>query len=159
MSKKIHSEGKKYFAIWSFLSRFGLWLLAAYTVALWWTFRDFQLFYQLITSVLIAFFGVLIIRWIVKRPRPEVIKTSYKAMLKWSFPSLHASVGYAFATSLVFLLINNSQNPLTWLVASIILLFISIIVATRLFVGVHYLSDLLAGGVIGVLIAVTVEYL
>ncbi|PIZ54034.1 hypothetical protein COY25_02630 [Candidatus Uhrbacteria bacterium CG_4_10_14_0_2_um_filter_41_7] len=160
MSKRIHSFGKKHFAFWSFLSRFGFWFLTAYAIILLYQLRNLELFYDLIISVIVSFFGVLILRWIIKRPRPEVIKTSYKAMLKWSFPSLHASVGFAFATSLALLLIKLSHgNSLTWLVASIILVFTSIIVVTRLFVGVHYLSDLLAGGVIGILIAVIAEYL
>ncbi|MBC6991250.1 MULTISPECIES: phosphatase PAP2 family protein [Hymenobacter] len=59
-----------------------------------------------------------------------------------SFPSDHATLFWALATGFFFI-----SRRLGWAVAAYVLLFISF---PRLYLGVHFPSDLLVGGLIGV---------
>ena len=113
----------------------------------------------------VAFSSGLIARFIVKsfilifyqRPRPYVALQSVHKLISmspgenWqSFPSGHAIFFFALATAIYF---NNKK--LGWS-----LIIISVVIGiTRVFVGVHYPSDIIAGASLGVLTAFLIQKL
>lgn len=108
-------------------------------------------------GLLISIFGALaasdIIKLIVERPRPlppiELIRES-----GYSFPSMHAAVSmatYGFFMYLIWKLVHppHHRKPAIIGIGALIVL----IGFSRIYLGVHYLSDVLAGYAVGALFA------
>lgn len=94
-----------------------------------------------------------LLKIIIDRPRPvDAVILEDSA----SFPSGHATVAMAFYGFLTYLLLDNIENihPKRKYRAPIILagaILIFLIGFSRLYLGVHYLSDVLAGCLVGLL--------
>lgn len=103
--------------------------------------------------LLVATFGGLVLNLVLKlffdRPRPEVIMWGTHAVSS-SFPSGHAmsaTIVYSTVAYLAARLHEHAwQRLVTLTVAGIVIILISV---SRLYLGVHYPSDVLAGGIIG----------
>jgi len=85
-----------------------------------------------------------ILKLIFERTRPDlwerlVTETSY------SFPSGHAMISSALALSVIFIFWKTRYR---WLVLIIGVLFVAIIGFSRLYLGVHYPTDILAGWIV-----------
>jgi undecaprenyl-diphosphatase len=81
-----------------------------------------------------------------QRPRPE----TEMFVFSYSFPSGHvfsATVIYGFCIYLTFIFINN--GTVKWIVSALLALLILLIGFSRIYLGVHWLSDTLAGYVTG----------
>jgi undecaprenyl-diphosphatase len=83
------------------------------------------------------------------RPRPQVVEWGTNAM-SWSFPSGHAMSAAVVYGTVAYLAARLQERPIqrviTMLVAFIIIVLIGL---SRLYLGVHYPSDVLAGVIIG----------
>ena len=111
-------------------------------------------------SYLVNFFiGLLVVnllvigvKEIVKRPRPTTILTDY------SFPSAHTANAFFIAHYLVaglFIFEKQKKNPNFSNYFLLVGLYVCAVLVglSRLYYNVHYLSDVLAGGIIGYLAA------
>jgi membrane-associated phospholipid phosphatase len=81
-----------------------------------------------------------------QRPRPE----TERFVFSYSFPSGHvfsATVIYGFCIYLTFRFINNAIAK--WIVSAALILLILLIGFSRIYLGVHWFSDTLAGHVTG----------
>lgn len=101
-------------------------------------------------SINVAIVSLLnqIIKNIVQRPRPSVIhlveETSY------SFPSAHSMVSMALFGMIAYMI--RKENPLL----AIIMLCVPIMIGiTRIYLGVHYASDVLSGFLFAIVYLVT----
>ncbi len=111
---------------------------------------------QFLLSMLPAFMawgiGHLILRPLLKRPRPFVTIPEHEAIVwvpkNYSMPSTHAATSMAFFGSLFLL-----SNPFS----SIIGVWACLVVGSRLYLGVHYPSDLIAGTALGLLTTVGIN--
>ncbi len=100
-----------------------------------------------LTSLLnlsIIFIMNSIIKIIVQRPRPSgynlIVESNY------SFPSGHSMVSTAFYGFFIYLVYKNVKNKkMKTLLISLLFLLIILICISRIYLGVHYLSDTLAG--------------
>ena len=81
---------------------------------------------------------------LLQRPRPELFDSGYTASL-YSFPSAHATVAVGFYGTLALLLAWRLKGFWRWAVAASGLLLILLIGFSRLYLGVHYPTDVLAG--------------
>ena len=103
--------------------------------------------------LLIATFGAIVLNNLLKvgfdRPRPRVFEWGSQA-LSSSFPSGHAMSAAAVYGTVAYLAARlqkrHAHRVLTLLVAGLLILMIA---GTRLYLGVHYPSDVLAGIIIG----------
>ncbi len=84
------------------------------------------------------------------RPRPQLFEWRTPHAGLSSFPSGHAMTSFVVYWTLAYLLTRLETSVvlrrLTWLLAIVVILLIGV---TRLYLGVHYPSDVLAGFVIG----------
>ena len=96
-----------------------------------------------------------LIKNLVARPRPYTRLEDLTILIpkpgKYSFPSGHTAS--SFASGVVFF----RQLPKKWGVPALVLAFLMGL--SRLYVGVHYPTDVLAGMIVGALLAVGAEYM
>ena len=85
-----------------------------------------------------------LLKWIFHRRRPDVLQLI--RVSGYSFPSGHAMVSFAFYGMLAYLIwINVKAKKLKYLLSSFFLLLILAIGISRIYLGVHYPSDVIAG--------------
>ena len=89
----------------------------------------------LLTTVLKAVF---------RRARPEIIDSGYTAGF-YSFPSGHATVAVGFYGALTLILAYRLRGPARWAVVVVGTFIVLAIGFSRLYLGVHYPTDVLAG--------------
>jgi undecaprenyl-diphosphatase len=81
-----------------------------------------------------------------QRPRPEL---AYIHLETYSYPSGHAAVATATFTTLAFVLGRRSGRRRTIAIAAAAIALIALVGFSRLYLGVHYPSDVVAGVIIG----------
>jgi undecaprenyl-diphosphatase len=103
--------------------------------------------------VLVAWFGGAVItktlKELLQRDRPTLLEHLGHAN-GFSFPSGHSVSAAVIATTFLLLFLYQKQKNLAQIAACIIaLLFVCMIAFSRLYLGVHYPSDVLAGAFLG----------
>lgn len=123
-------------------------LILLITVALWWVSKRSAVFFLLASAG--AGLLNLAAKLLVERPRPyvaEVVEAVYAAG-GWSFPSGHAMGTMGFALSVYF--VSRRLRPrIQWLALAFGLTLTGSVGASRIYLGVHYPSDVLAGWALG----------
>ena len=90
-----------------------------------------------------------ILKRIIQRPRPTKFRIIEES--GYSFPSGHSMVSAAFYGFLIYLIYKNIKNKyLKWGLISLLTILIILIGTSRIYLGVHYTSDVLAGFLIAV---------
>ena len=90
-----------------------------------------------------------VLKNIIQRPRP----TEFRIIDEkgYSFPSGHSMVSMAFYGFIIYLIYKNIKNKyLKWISISLLSLLIFLIGISRIYLGVHYTSDVLAGFLISI---------
>ncbi|MEI7620095.1 MAG: phosphatase PAP2 family protein [Candidatus Falkowbacteria bacterium] len=99
---------------------------------------------SVISSETITFWG----KWYFNRPRPLV---SVFVETGFSFPSGHATIAVAFYVFLAFMFLRLNKGKYSIWVYSFAVFIALMIGFSRLYLGAHYLSDVLVGYVVGFL--------
>lgn len=90
-----------------------------------------------------------ILKRILQRPRPEEFRIINEN--GYSFPSGHSMISMAFYGFLIYLIYKNVKNKyLKWTLITVLGLLIVSIGISRIYLGVHYTSDVLAGFLIAI---------
>lgn len=95
--------------------------------------------------------GVGVLKPLIARPRPFVSHPAIQALITesgYSFPSGHAITAFANATAIAAMTKKSYSIPLFALAA--------LIGFSRIYLGVHYPGDILAGAVLGILSGIAV---
>lgn len=86
----------------------------------------------------------VVLKYIVQRPRPTEFRIINET--GYSFPSGHSMVSMAFYGFLIYLVYHYVQNKyLKWALCTSLTLLIPIIGISRIYLGVHYTSDVIGG--------------
>lgn len=103
----------------------------------------------LVFAVLGSGATILALKYLVHRPRPALFYQAYTEGLYLAFPSAHAGLSVAFYGFLAYMIL-QSYPTLSRRVLSLLLPVLAVLVGlSRLYLGVHYLSDVLTGFAIG----------
>ncbi len=139
-------------------SRFGVPLLVLVTVLQWWSRRDrLHVRHTCVAAGLSFLIGLglnQIILLFIHRVRPYDAGVTHLIISRssdWSFPSDHATATFAIAVAV--LLQRLPKRGLAYLAAALLVCF------SRIYVGTHYLTDVLGGAVTGTFAAVAVRTL
>ena len=85
-----------------------------------------------------------VLKGVFQRTRPELFDSGYQASF-YSFPSGHATVAVGLYGMLTVILAYRLRGTARWAVAACGLLVVLLIGFSRLYLGVHYPTDILAG--------------
>jgi undecaprenyl-diphosphatase len=89
-------------------------------------------------------FLTTVLKALFRRARPEIIDSGYTAGF-YSFPSGHATVAVGFYGALALILAYHLRGPMRWAVLLLGAAVVLLIGFSRLYLGVHYPTDVLAG--------------
>ena len=90
----------------------------------------------------------LVVKHIVKRPRPEFIALIEET--GYSFPSAHSMGSFVVFGFLIFIVWKYLKNkPIKITLTAVLSCLVVIIGYTRVYLGVHYITDVLAGFLAG----------
>ena len=90
-----------------------------------------------------------LLKRILQRPRP----TEYRIIEEtgYSFPSGHSMISMAFYGYLIYLIYKYVENKyVKWILISLLSVLICLIGVSRIYLGVHYTSDVLGGFLISI---------
>lgn len=90
-----------------------------------------------------------LLKRILQRPRP----TEYRIIQEtgYSFPSGHSMISMAFYGYLIYLIYKHVKNKyIKWISISLLSILICLIGISRIYLGVHYTSDVLGGFLISI---------
>lgn len=94
------------------------------------------------------------VKALIKRDRPSVERLIVQG--GYSFPSGHAMISVCLYGYLVYFVSKNVKNKIFKLILEIVLIFLIIsICISRIYVGVHYFSDIIAGVLLGLCILIS----
>lgn len=141
----------KAFIYISYLGEAYLFIVVA--VMIYWLFEK-KWAYQFITAFLASTVVVSVMKVLIKRPRPYQASSEVKSIGKpaheaygeqsYAFPSGHSQAAAAISTGVV----KKTKNWFVWI---LMILNIILVPFSRLYLGQHYLTDVLAGITIGVM--------
>ena len=117
-------------------------------------FKNKKVFYNFAGIALISKIINVIIKNTVKRPRPDVLfRLSFES--GYSFPSAHTMVATCFYGFIIYLILNQVKNKKIKNISTLLLsLLIFLIGISRIYLGVHYVTDVIAGFIFGIIVLV-----
>jgi undecaprenyl-diphosphatase len=87
---------------------------------------------------------MILLKFIFSRPRPLI--PLLEPAKGFSFPSGHAMMSFSFYGLLIYMVYENVKNPyLKWSLMGLLLILIFLIGFSRVYLRVHYASDVIAG--------------
>ena len=114
------------------------------TIILFFTIKDKKIGASIVANLGIVTILNQILKFIMQRPRP----TGFRIIEEtgYSFPSGHSMVSLAFYGYLIYLIYKYIENKhLERILITLLSLLICIIGVSRIYLGVHYTSDVLGG--------------
>lgn len=133
-----------------FITNFGgaIFLVIA-TITLFIVIKNKKIGISILSNVAIVTVLNQLIKRILQRPRP----TEYRIIEEtgYSFPSGHSMVSMAFYGYFIYLIYKYVKNKyVKWISISLLSLLICVIGISRIYLGVHYTSDVLGGFLISI---------
>ena len=94
-----------------------------------------------------------IVKHIVRRPRPSVLRLVDES--GYSFPSGHSMVSVALYGIIVYTIYKNVKNKyVKWISIVLLSLLVLFIGFSRIYVGVHYFTDVVGGFTLGLVVLI-----
>jgi undecaprenyl-diphosphatase len=116
-------------------------LTLAAVIGLLWVRRRAALFLALTVAGSALLNGIA--KWVVERPRPSIVPPVYHAK-GLSFPSGHSMASFALFVGL-WLVAREERSPHARAIGVLALVVVPLVGFTRMYLGVHYPTDVIAG--------------
>lgn len=133
------------------VTSFGNWqsiCVAVILISIFWIVKKkYSWIVNFLLTLLACEASVYLIKHIVSRPRPMWVSVYQEN--SFSFPSGHATIAVTFYGFLLFLFWKQFRKKTRIILLVTYLLWVFLIGLSRIYLGVHYLSDVLAGYVLG----------
>ncbi len=137
-------------SLFKVLTNFGDWYIPIpLIVCIFLLFKNKWYFYILACSY--AFSGVLsfFTKILISRPRP--LEAIIEIPKSYSFPSGHTLTSIVFYVTLCYMLTINIKSKARGILLFLTLLLIILIALSRVYLGVHFFSDVVGGAILGIL--------
>jgi len=134
-----------FFGSGEFLTAFSLILIVAFFRRERYSFYASMIAINLLLSSLLNV-GV---KYIIHRNRPNILKLI--EIGGFSFPSGHSMVSMSFYGFLIYLCLINYKTRWKYLISSLFAILILFIGISRIYLGIHYASDVMGGFFLGIL--------
>lgn len=121
---------------------------ALIAILFYWKFRNLKLIGEIVFVVIVSALSNIALKQVINRARPDAVHLVSVETL--SYPSGHAMSAMAFYGFLIFLIYNFKLNKL--LKSGLIFIFVLLIAAigiSRIYLGVHFPSDVAGGFIAG----------
>ena len=125
----------------------GLTFLSVGLFAMW---RDWPAVRQITFAMGGAAVLDTVLKWAVHRPRPDEVY-AHTMPASYSFPSGHALYSLTFYISIAIIMSSNSRGNQTRAIWIVAVMMFALIGLSRIFLGVHYGSDVLGGYLVAAL--------
>jgi undecaprenyl-diphosphatase len=126
-------------------------LLTIATAMLFWLYKKPYYLVQFLVTLGAGGLTVYVMKRLIARPRPVEALIDISG---YSFPSGHATIATLFCCLIMFAYKDHIKNLFTRLLFIIILASIALAISfSRVYLSVHYLSDVVVGILVGLLIA------
>lgn len=110
--------------------------------------RDFRFYEAMMTlNLLAAWLMNVLFKTVFHRARPDLIRLA--AATGFSFPSGHSMVSAAFYGYLIYLCVLFLKRPWKEICSALLLCVVLLVGVSRIYLGVHYASDVAAGFLAG----------
>lgn len=96
-----------------------------------------------------------ILKLVIARPRPPAEKMLIPAPSDFSFPSGHTSQATALAVSVLLIFLTDVPKKWRGAFFALLVVFAMLVGFSRVYLGVHYFSDVIAGALIGLVWTLT----
>ena len=128
-----------------FITNFGgAIFLSIATVMLFLLIKNKKIGLSIISNIVIITILNQLLKRILQRPRPTEFRIVEET--GYSFPSGHSMVSMAFYGYLIYLIYRYIKNKyVKWILITILSILICLIGISRIYLGVHYTSDVLGG--------------
>lgn len=133
-----------------FITNFGgAIFLSIATVMLFLLIKNNKIGLSIISNIVIITILNQLLKRILQRPRPTEFRIVEET--GYSFPSGHSMVSMAFYGYLIYLIYRYIKNKyVKWILITILSILICLIGISRIYLGVHYTSDVLGGFLISI---------
>lgn len=132
------------------MTYFGDWFIPVIILLCLFSFlKNKWYFYIMTCSYALAGLLSFVTKYLINRPRP--LEALIKIPTSYSFPSGHTLTSIVFYLTLCYLITINFKDYKRYLIMLLTLALILIIALSRVYLGVHYFSDVIGGLILGVL--------
>lgn len=124
---------------------------AIITPFLFWKFRHWRFVLQLLLVIIVAGLSNQFLKEIFQRARPS-IENMMIAVETLSYPSGHAMCAISYYGFLAYLIFHiKMKKYLRWMIFTVLVFLIAAIGISRVYLGAHYASDVVAGYITGII--------
>lgn len=149
LTAQLREAGKSTLPLWRFLASYGIVGLFGFGLVM--IAFGYVGWFVLLVPVALTHIITLGLQLIIRRPRPSVAVSEIQMWYRTpSFPSAHSAGSMAFAIAMSTFLLRVPQYGIFLVLA--VITFALLIGISRIMVGVHYLGDVLAGFLFGILV-------
>lgn len=149
LTTMVRDAGKPLLFLWQWLASYAIWIFILSTIAL--AFVDQAFFWFIVIPVMTTQGVALLLQMMIRRDRPPL---SVASIVMWtrtpSFPSAHAATSMAFALTIATIVLPYGNWGI--FAATMFCVLAVAIALARVMVGVHFLSDIIVGMVVGALV-------
>ena len=137
--------------VMTFISHLGsATILILICIILYILLKDKKMALIIMLNLAIVYLLNVIIKMIIARPRPDILRLVYET--GYSFPSGHAMVATGFYGFLIYIANKKIKNKaLRRCITFLLTLLIFLIGISRIYLGVHYATDIIGAFMIGII--------